>query len=212
MTVHVFGIRHHGPGSARSLLDALEGLQPDYILVEGPPDADDLLPLMMQETMQPPVALLIYNPAQTRQAAYYPFAEFSPEWNALRYGLERAIPTRFMDLPMLYSFPLEQADENNSTSSETQSEGNNRSAVEIDPIHLDPLRALAEAAGYNDSERWWEEMVEQRLNSADLFAAILEAMAALRGEIPPLDSAYERREALREAHMRKTIREAENAG
>ncbi len=224
MTVHVFGIRHHGPGSARSLLDALDQLQPDCILVEGPPDADDLLPLMMHQTMQPPVALLIYNPDQTRQAAYYPFAEFSPEWNALRYGLERTIPTRFMDLPMLNSFPLEQADANsrasgenrpdanNGTSSEAQPDANKGREAEIDPIRADPLRALAEAAGYSDSERWWEEMVEQRLNSADLFAAILEAMSALRAEIPPLNSTYERREALREAHMRKTIREAEKAG
>src|SRR5689334_8129405 len=106
MTVHVLGIRHHGPGSARSVLRALEALQPDCILVEGPPDADDLLPLMMQEAMQPPVALLIYDPANTRRAAYYPFAEFSPEWQALRYGLTHQIPTRFMDLPQSNAFAL----------------------------------------------------------------------------------------------------------
>ena len=34
----IFGIRHHGPGSARSLRAALEQLRPDAILVEGPPD------------------------------------------------------------------------------------------------------------------------------------------------------------------------------
>ena len=41
----IFGIRHHGPGSARSVLKALKELQPDLILVEGPPDAQDVLPL-----------------------------------------------------------------------------------------------------------------------------------------------------------------------
>lgn len=32
-TVHLFGIRHHGPGCARSLRKALETLQPDCLLV-----------------------------------------------------------------------------------------------------------------------------------------------------------------------------------
>ena len=35
--VHLFGIRHHGPGCARSLLRALDELRPDCILIEGPP-------------------------------------------------------------------------------------------------------------------------------------------------------------------------------
>jgi hypothetical protein len=39
-TVHVLGIRHHGPGSARSLGAALAALAPDVVLIEGPPDAD----------------------------------------------------------------------------------------------------------------------------------------------------------------------------
>jgi hypothetical protein len=60
LSIHVFGIRHHGPGCARSLRAALEELQPDIVLVEGPPDAQGVLPLMMHEGMQPPVALLIY--------------------------------------------------------------------------------------------------------------------------------------------------------
>jgi Family of unknown function (DUF5682) len=38
----------------------------------------------------------------------------------------------------------------------------------------------AASAGYSDGERWWEQMVEQRQDSTDLFEAILEAMTALR--------------------------------
>ena len=33
MTVHLLGIRHHGPGSARSVLRALGEVQPDIVLV-----------------------------------------------------------------------------------------------------------------------------------------------------------------------------------
>src|SRR3954466_4553442 len=85
--VHLFGIRHHGPGSARSVRRALEELRPDAVLVEGPPDADGGLPLLASEGMRPPVALLVYLPDQPQQSVFYPFAVFSPEWQALRYGL-----------------------------------------------------------------------------------------------------------------------------
>ncbi len=104
MSVHLFGIRHHGPGCARSLTLALEQLQPDLVLVEGPPDAQDVLPLLMHEAMQPPVALLIYAQDNPQQAVYYPFAQFSPEWQALRYALQRNLPARFIDLPQSIQF------------------------------------------------------------------------------------------------------------
>ena len=45
------------------------------------------------------MALLIYTPDRPQHAVYYPFTHFSPEWQALRYALERGIPARFMDLP-----------------------------------------------------------------------------------------------------------------
>src|SRR3712207_2664670 len=100
--VTIFGIRHHGPGSARSLRQALEALQPDCTLVEGPPDAAGVLPLLGHDEMQPPVALLIYRPDEPRLAAFYPFAIFSPELQAIRYGLQRGVPVRFMDLPQAH--------------------------------------------------------------------------------------------------------------
>ena len=36
MAIHLLGIRHHGPGSCRNVLNYLQELQPDLILVEGP--------------------------------------------------------------------------------------------------------------------------------------------------------------------------------
>jgi hypothetical protein len=66
MSVTVFGIRHHGPGSARSLREALRAQNPDVILIEGPPDANDLIALAADAQMSPPVALLIYLPNEPR--------------------------------------------------------------------------------------------------------------------------------------------------
>ena len=190
--LHIFGIRHHGPGSARSVRAALEKLQPDVILVEGPPEAEAVLPLLAHAQMQPPVALLLYMPDQPDQAVYYPFAVFSPEWQAMEYGLKQNIPVRFMDLPQSHQL------------GQPEAEGENAPAV-----RTDPLGALAEAAGYSDGERWWEHLVEQRRDSADLFVAILEAMTAVRSELPEPPNLREER---REAFMRQTIRAAQKEG
>ena len=100
MTHHVFGIRHHGPGSARSLLSALDELRPDCVLVEGPPEADAVIGLAADRHMKPPVALLVYPPDAPQLGVYYPFAEFSPEWQAIQWAVRREVPVHFMDLPV----------------------------------------------------------------------------------------------------------------
>lgn len=229
-SIRILGVRHHGPGSARSVRDALTAYKPDCLLIEGPPDADEALALAGHEQMQPPVALLGYVPDEPQRAVYFPFAEFSPEWQALRFGLERKIPVRFMDLPLSNQMALD-AERRKELEAELKArlaeapgetpedapacgEPPALAAPDLDlhPRH-DPLRWLAEAAGYNDGERWWEHMVEERADSTHLFQAVQEAMTALRKELPPLDDAYEAsREALREAHMRQTIRAAQEEG
>ncbi len=209
MSVHVFGIRHHGPGSARSLRQALVALQPDIVLVEGPPDAESVLPLLADSQMHPPVALLVYVPDHPQQAVYYPFAVFSPEWQAIHYGLQQQIPVRFMDLPQTHRFALENADPSVDILADILA--GTLASKPASPTYSDPLSLLADAAGYSDSERWWEHLVEQRQDSTELFAAILEAMTVLRTEVEQADG-LEPLEACREAYMRKTIREAEKQG
>lgn len=203
MSVTVFGIRHHGPGSARSLALALRELKPDALLVEGPPDADELLALASHSSMRPPVALLVYPPDEPKRAVYFPFAEFSPEWQAIRYALEHEVPVRFMDLPQAVQLALrEPAEDGPDPKTETQPE----------TPRQDPLRLIAEAAGYGDGELWWEQVVEQRRDGRDLFAALLELMATLREETADDVTSTDKMEALREAHMRQTIRRAEREG
>lgn len=111
LQIRIFGIRHHGPGCARSLVRAFEQWRPDAILVEGPPEGESVLPLAADEAMTPPVALLVYAEEDARRAAFYPFAEFSPEWQALRYALAEGVPVRFMDLPASVRFALEKREE-----------------------------------------------------------------------------------------------------
>ena len=73
--IHLFGIRHHGPGSAKSLQKALNDLKPDIVLIEGPADATHMLQ-WAQKDMEPPVALLVYRPDKPERAGFFPFAIF----------------------------------------------------------------------------------------------------------------------------------------
>ena len=56
-----------------------------------------------------PGGLARVRPDDSRRAVFYPFAEFSPEWQALRYGLGQSLPVRFMDLPIAHQFGLDKA-------------------------------------------------------------------------------------------------------
>ena len=123
--VAVLGIRHHGPGSARSVVAELDRIRPDIVLIEGPADADPLLALTADPGMSPPVALLAYVAGAPRISAFWPFAVFSPEWQALRWAAEHQVPVRFCDLPasmILADRDDEEADAATDTDTDTDTE------------------------------------------------------------------------------------------
>jgi hypothetical protein len=220
--IKIFGIRHHGPGSAKSLIKAFEEWQPDCVLVEGAPDADSLIYHVANEGLKPPLALLVYNPKNLKQASYYPFAEFSPEWQAMKWALEKTVPVSFMDLPLSLSFSVENnnslvpvidflEEEGNILENEGNTEGgidrsNKKPKVKI---QNDPLHYMAELAGYSDSERWWEITFEQNENPIEIFETILDMMTVLRKELDRIESTET---LLREAYMRKIIRKFQKDG
>jgi hypothetical protein len=284
MPERIYGVRHHGPGSARAVVQELENHPPDVLLVEGPPEADDLVRWVADPGLEPPVALLGYAADDPRRAAFWPFAVFSPEWQAIRWAVEHGVPVRFFDLPFAFRLtdqprpqdppaaPTEppgaggpapnpaahgtqaggsQADNEangdgspiasgnalgvgtgdgaggsagggsaGGESAGGESAGGELVAVGPDagltpggpedgPGHegeneprrpVDPIGELAAAAGYDDPERWWEDVVEHRGMPA--FEAIAEAMGAIR-EVSPEDPD----DLLREAYMRTVLRE-----
>lgn len=235
-SVTVLGIRHHGPGSARMLVRALESLRPDAVLIEGPPDAAELIPLVASVGLKPPVALLVYEPEQPRESVYYPFAEFSPEWQAMRWGVNAKAEVRFMDLPQSLRPRREkpeagsagpegadQGDIDADTAAESEQSDNSDGHDGADSsLRADPLDTLARAAGFADGEAWWGRLIEERRGGdrpLEVFAAIHDAMAAARVELsPPAAPATPgtqhdaQLEAAREAHMRRSIRAAIKEG
>ncbi|KVH66340.1 hypothetical protein WJ41_25090 [Burkholderia ubonensis] len=220
MAVRYYGIRHHGPGCARALQAALAAQQPDIVLLEGPPEADGIVALAADAGMVPPVALLIYPNDAPRLGVFYPFAEFSPEWQAIRHACAQGIPLWFMDLPAMHGFAETLAREQEAEAREAApddagaldlADTSGEQARDADALvswRMDPIGELSRAAGFDDHELWWEVEIEQRRDAAELFAAIEEAMSALREHAP----APELRDARREAHMRTRIREAQKRG
>jgi hypothetical protein len=195
--IEVLGIRHHGPGSARSVVEALAELRPDLVVIEGPPELDALLPLAGDADLVPPVAALVYAVDAPRRAAFYPLAVFSPEWVAMRWAVGRGVDVRFADLPAVHALaePHDGTDEAPSATAHPP----------------DAIGRLARAAGYDDPERWWEDAVEHRATSSlERFGAIREAMAAVRAEDGFGDQDPENRR--REAAMRRVLRAALKEG
>jgi hypothetical protein len=187
--IHIFGIRHHGPGSARRLLHALNDLRPDTVLIEGPADASALLPLLAHPDMVPPVALLVYAADEPQRASFWPFATFSPEYQAACWAVRHDASLRFIDLPASWRFAEPAAEPPD---------------AERSPLEHDPVGVLAEAAGYADGESFWRDVIEENPAPGPVFTAVADAMAALRDAAPPAAGL----EAAREAHMRLEIAKA----
>jgi len=199
VSITILGVRHHGPGSARAVRAALGVLAPDMILIEGPPEAGPLLDHV--NSLVPPVAILAHAPDRPGRAAFWPFADFSPEWQAIRFAAAAGLPVRFVDLPAATVLAGDDA----------AAEGERRPAGLISD---DPLGWLSRAAGHDDPERWWEDVVEHRLGGdpLELFTAVAEAMAALRAAAEADGWAASQRDLRREAAMRQGVRAAVREG
>ena len=158
--VAVLGIRHHGPGSARSVRAELDRLKPAAVLIEGPADAAPVLGLAADPGLVPPVALLAYAPEAPWTSAFWPFAVFSPEWQALTWAVAHDVPARFCDLPAAVQLapgreagdaPADQDQEHGQEHGQEKEQASPAAAEDgQDPVREDPVARLAAAAGYDD--------------------------------------------------------------
>ena len=199
--LHVLGIRHHGPGSAALLRKALDLLDPFCVLVEGPPEGDKLIQFVADPDLKPPVAMLLHATDEAELASFMPFAEFSPEWQAMQWALQRKRPVRFFDWPAAVSLAQKKSTEEHSQ-------------TEAPQPRADALDLLASAAGYEDGETFWNGLIEQHAhsgqNALSLFASIESAMTEARAEENSTAQSPEEatRNLQREAFMRSNIRTA----
>ncbi len=201
MAVHLLGIRHHGVGSAKHVLAALEEIKPDCLLIEGPPEISEILKNVGDSQLKPPVAIMVYDSNNPKESTFYPFAEYSPEWVAAKWGNDHGIPIKALDLPAAKNF-LKRRNKMADKSSEVSNE------LTEEP-YKDPLSILAEAAGYETGEAWWDDHFEHSHgDSIEHFESVRQVMTALREE--GLKSGLDQENIDREAYMRLVLTECIN--
>lgn len=173
----IFPVRHHSPAASLQLRRLVAERRPKAVLVEGPEDATPLIPLLLDEATEPPVALYAYfgdnSPSDLQatsgqvQAVYYPFCDYSPELVALREGLAVGAQLSFCDIPaaatLRYSAYPDDAPDAGASPSEsqnvpTQAAGPAPTAL---PGFGDFAEAVTRASGFDSFEAFWEAAFEQ---------------------------------------------------
>lgn len=171
--------------------DVIEQRRPRAVLIEGPADFNERIG-ELQLGHLPPIAIYSYVAwdDQTRQGAYYPLCEYSPEWQALQAAQRVGAVARFIDLP--YALLARQ-----DRRTHRYSDGHLRSS--------DYVRQLCEALEVENFNDAWDLLFEQDpalappeiLRRSGEYGANLRALDA--GNVPEYD---EQRERFMAAHIR----------
>ena len=201
--IHFFGVRHLSPSASYHLLTFLERHKPKCILIEGPSDATPLMAQIAQKGVKPPIAMLGYTTELPIETVLYPFASYSPEYQAICWGVKKKVTLRFIDLPTENMLKLRQ---------EQPSEEEGEKAKAFYKYHNSLYKRLAEQVGETDYENYWERHFEHNLNE-DSFAPTLavqseemrEMVVDRECEEAPFDFSYN---LIREAYMKREIAKA----
>ena len=192
---HIFGIRHLSPAGAWHLKNFLTEKNPKLVLVEGPSDFDDVLPWFPEEAVQPPIAVLAYTKDAPVRTILYPFAEYSPEYQAILWCHENKKKCRFIDLPSEVFLALPEHAPGAASADSGEEE------------RMNVYQLLDKQAGEDGHETFWERTMEQTGDTegyhrgAEIFGSELRALEG--------DQGTDRPEILvREAFMRRKINEA----
>ncbi len=190
----LFGIRHLSPASAFHLRRALDRVNPQLVLVEGPSDLNDQMHWFCHPDTVFPAAILAYTSEPPVRTILYPFAEYSPEIQAIFWANAHKVPCRFMDLPSSVFLAMERT-----VPEDAEDSPNTTEAV---------YRRLEELAG-EDHDAFWERRFEQL---EDQFQDACRAFGReLRASVE--DSPRSTAENLvREAYMKREIQQAIDSG
>ena len=147
--VHLVPIRHHSPACALALSALLEEVRPAVVLIEGPAEYTALLGALQDAATVPPVAVLSLGEGA---ASYYPLAEFSPEWVALRWAGANGAEAAFIDRG------ARPGDDDGAGAGA----GGRTLQAEYHLARSAALDALASRLGCRDHDEVWEQLFEDR--------------------------------------------------
>ncbi|MEM7675582.1 MAG: DUF5682 family protein [Myxococcota bacterium] len=190
--VHVFGIRHLSPAGAWHLLQFLNAVDPDAVLIEGMADLMALVPDIVRGDAHPPLAALAYTASFPMRTMISPLAEYSPEYQALRWATARDKRIELIDLPSEVFLALEAV----STKNEEVSED----AVSRGSVY----ERLARSRDEVDYDTYWERYFEHNTAPDSYRRAAFELGAGLR-DVEQDTPQWRAENLVREAYMRRRI-------
>ncbi|MDU1890855.1 MAG: DUF5682 family protein [Dysgonomonas sp.] len=205
--LNIFGVRHLSPGASFHLIKYLEEKKPKCILIEGPADATELITDIANKKVKPPIALLSYTTELPIETVLYPFAAYSPEYQAICWGVKKKLDVRFIDLPTDIMLKLKQ---------ERIQEDRREEADDFYMFHNGLYDKVAHYYQEEDYESYWERNFEHNLNAGSFreglsyqSGQIREMVVDKEYEAVPHDFSYN---LIREAHMRMEIQRAIKEG
>lgn len=209
---HYWGIRHLSPAGAYHLISLLNEVKPSAVLIEGPSDAGHLASQLVARGVVPPVAMLAYTEQLPVRTLLYPFADYSPEYQALLWAKQNGSHAAFIDLPTDVSLALNELRRMPFTSVEELGEDAVSAEIEsFGSIQQKLYARIAELSGEPDYEAYWERCYEHLLQPAAYQRAIIHFSAELRDlteeaelRMAPQEAAYNE---IREAYMRRRIQD-----
>ena len=210
-----YPVRHHSPACAWHLERVIQRYSPDCILVEGPENANDLIPVLTHPDTKAPVALYyayrddagLLGPEHGEESfrCYYPFLDHSPELAALRAAAALGIPGRFIDLPYGEILLATQDARGLRAKEEKLSYASDRYLAANRFQQL-----LCEKAGLRSFAEFWEKYFETAglFQTDETFVGQVNAYCLLSRQNTPEEELAQDGCLAREAHMALRIQEA----
>lgn len=217
--VNVFGVRHLSPAGAWHLRRYLDQVKPDIVLIEGLSDANELIPQVTRKGTKPPIAMLAYTDSLPVRTLIYPFAKYSPEFQAMCWATEHDAAVEFIDLPsdvflalqdieMELREKMRRAAPEKSEKTEAADEQAPTPPPEV-PVSL--YEQYARRAGEPDYETYWERNFEHNVDDDAYRLAAFEFGQSLR-ELEQAAPRWRAENLVREAFMRRKIAAAIKSG
>lgn len=203
--VHLFPVRHHSPRSASCLRAWLEAVRPEVILVEGPSDAEPLIPVITDPESQPPIAILAYSTDGKPQSCMWPFVRYSPEYEALRWAREHRVKARFIDWPSGAALGATRQENDRQAAKEAEVP---EPSPELEPEQSNRQQELADRFGLRHFNEFWDAFYETPAYEPARFREVMTAFAEYIA--PAADRNPE--SALRDRVMAEAIEAAIQAG
>lgn len=199
----VFGVRHLSPAGAWHLVDLLNRIQPDLVLVEGPSDLTDQLIHICAPQTKPPIAIMAYSETVPIRTILYPFAVYSPEYQAIKWAHEHQRVCRFMDLPSSVFLAIQE--KRAAMEQKRIAEGVDSDAEGQPAFHVSA--GIAAITDEDSQETFWERHFEHNQNEDAYLYGASEYGRQLR-EWRDEDPLGEAENLLREAYMKHQIERA----